>query len=429
MFCHNCGNQLKDGMKFCPKCGTQAKSAAPQANAAAAASSAQSAAPDTAAQAKRAKEQGDAYRRADEDERALRAYTEAIRLKPDYAEAFAGRSISYIELGNADSALADANKALQLDPNNAKAYLAYGMCVALDDDIDQGLVNINKSIQLDPNDAYAFASRGIIYKELEQYDQALKNYNKALELDPDNASLFDLRCVVYTIQEQYDKAMADNRKAFALKPADPTNYAHRGILHYLRGDYDDAVADYVKISQLDPAYYPENELPFLAELVEMGYTLPFEPQETEITAEIKCGKCGKSFVVSDMKELKAGYLTYECDGCHAKIDVSFFCVCSKCEHIVGFTTASLTSVFLDIAKKGVEGFLNPKKGIVGGIFSLVQRISDDVVDASGRGTCPICGQEHFRCPNCSTPTAIPPGSNMDSLVVVCADCVTKIRQG
>ena len=51
----------------------------------------------------------------------LRFYTEAIRLKPDYAEAFNNRGNARQDKGDLDGALADYNEALRLKPDLATA--------------------------------------------------------------------------------------------------------------------------------------------------------------------------------------------------------------------------------------------------------------------------------------------------------------------
>ena len=52
----------------------------------------------------------------------IRCYTEAIRLKPDYAEAFNNRGIARAAQGNLAGAIRDYNQAIHLKPDFANAY-------------------------------------------------------------------------------------------------------------------------------------------------------------------------------------------------------------------------------------------------------------------------------------------------------------------
>jgi tetratricopeptide (TPR) repeat protein len=53
-------------------------------------------------------------------DKAIGDYSEAIRLDPNYANAYCGRGIAYYEVENYDKAISDYSEAIRLDPNLAK---------------------------------------------------------------------------------------------------------------------------------------------------------------------------------------------------------------------------------------------------------------------------------------------------------------------
>ena len=57
---------------------------------------------------------------------AIAAYTQAILLSPNYAEAYNGRGNARYRLGDYKAAVADFNEALRINPNYAKAYNSRG---------------------------------------------------------------------------------------------------------------------------------------------------------------------------------------------------------------------------------------------------------------------------------------------------------------
>ena len=54
--------------------------------------------------------------------RLFRNHDAAIRLNPDYADAYNNRGISKSNLGHPEAAISDYDEAIRLNPNEAKAY-------------------------------------------------------------------------------------------------------------------------------------------------------------------------------------------------------------------------------------------------------------------------------------------------------------------
>src|SRR5678815_3632993 len=55
-------------------------------------------------------------------EKAIADYTEAIKLKRDYAEAYFARGVAFDETGDPERAIADYTEAINIRPNYAEAY-------------------------------------------------------------------------------------------------------------------------------------------------------------------------------------------------------------------------------------------------------------------------------------------------------------------
>jgi tetratricopeptide (TPR) repeat protein len=60
-------------------------------------------------------------------DKAISDYSEAIRVNPNYANAYCGRGIAYYEVKNYDKAVSDYSEAIRLDPNLANAYYGRGI--------------------------------------------------------------------------------------------------------------------------------------------------------------------------------------------------------------------------------------------------------------------------------------------------------------
>jgi tetratricopeptide (TPR) repeat protein len=83
----------------------------------------------------------------------IRELSEAIRLDPQIAEAYAYRARAYVGDNN-DQALSDANMAIQLNSQLAMGYFARGNVYINKEDYDRAIADYNEAIRLDPKDAY-----------------------------------------------------------------------------------------------------------------------------------------------------------------------------------------------------------------------------------------------------------------------------------
>ena len=94
----------------------------------------------------------------------VKAYSEAIRLFPEYVEAYNDRGSVYYDKNDRDQAIADFSEAIRINPrfawpyHNRHVYLAKG-------DVAKALEGFNEAIRLDPRYTMAYipaAARSII---------------------------------------------------------------------------------------------------------------------------------------------------------------------------------------------------------------------------------------------------------------------------
>ena len=98
-------------------------------------------------------EQG--YSAADLDEQ-LRCYSEAIRLKPDYAEAHNNRGTARVKKDDYDGAIQDFSEAIRLEPRLAEAHYNRGSAHNRKDEYDDALNDLSEAIRLRPDYAAAY---------------------------------------------------------------------------------------------------------------------------------------------------------------------------------------------------------------------------------------------------------------------------------
>ena len=114
--------------------------------------------------------------------RPLADYTEAIRIKPDFAEAYHNRGSLKRELKQYDAALADYTEAIRIKPDFAIAYYNRGIQKALYEELDAAIADYNEAIRIEPDYAEAHANLGMAKAGLDRIDEAKSDFQKALEL-------------------------------------------------------------------------------------------------------------------------------------------------------------------------------------------------------------------------------------------------------
>jgi serine/threonine-protein kinase len=187
-------------------------------------------------------------------ESAIATFGEAIRLDPEYALAFAGRSTALIYHAWAyakdaatrediDKALADARQAITLAPELAEGHLAlssYFEDGALD--FAQASAELERAVALAPSGALAIGSYGVFAVLTGHRDAGVAAARRAVVLDPLNPeSHYRLGEALY-----YARRYADSVAAFGdvltLDPKDTDSPGLRGLAYYSLGDFEKARA-------------------------------------------------------------------------------------------------------------------------------------------------------------------------------------------
>ena len=163
---------------------------------------------------------------------AIAAFTEAVRLDPNYALAFAGRSEAYanyaaaLATGNTvrelfDKSQQDAHEAIKLAPGLAEGYLALARF------LDTGALD------------YAGASEA---------------YQRAMTLAPGNAQVLSEGGRFAATVGRFDAGLAAARRGVALDPLSPRSHFLLGQALYLSRHYQEAVAAFGDVIRLEPAH-------------------------------------------------------------------------------------------------------------------------------------------------------------------------------
>ena len=176
----------------------------------------------------------------------------AIRLRPDFADAYNNRGNAKHDLGQYDAAIADFDVAIRLRPSFTDAYNSRGIAKRELGQFDAAVADFDIAIRLRPDFADAYNNRGNVKGDLGQHDAAVADFDIAIRLRPNFAGAHYNRGNAKGDLGQYDAAVADFDAAIRLRPDFAGAYNNRGIVKGKLGQYDAAIADFDAAIRLRP---------------------------------------------------------------------------------------------------------------------------------------------------------------------------------
>jgi TolB-like protein len=168
-------------------------------------------------------------------------YSEAIRLDPNYALAFAARSIAltnwFSNYGRLTDfhdlttrARADAERAITLAPALGEAHLALASFLETTLDFERAGDEYERALALAPGNATVVSAYALHAAYMGRSEAALVGAQQSVSLDPLNPQSHSALCYVQWFAHRYDEEIASYTDAIAIDPAPPKPYARRGLV-------------------------------------------------------------------------------------------------------------------------------------------------------------------------------------------------------
>lgn len=191
---------------------------------------------------------------------ALDYYTEAVKLDPNFSQAYAGVADAYRYLGafgvlDPKDALARAKtavaKALETDETLAEAHVALAIINGDSWDWAGAEREFRRAIELNPNLADAHHRFAAYLSNTERHTEAFAENARAQELDPLRVTIkADGGARLYWAR-RYDEAIEKLQEAIRLEPDNGYAHVYLGYTYATKGMYAQAVEEYRKQISID----------------------------------------------------------------------------------------------------------------------------------------------------------------------------------
>ena len=161
---------------------------------------------------------------------AIAEFSRVIELKPDFADAYWLRGVSYENLNDYRSALADYDQLARLRPNDWTGWsqICWGHAY-LNSGLEDGLRACDTALRLNPGDPNSLDGRGFINMRLGRLRDAIANYDEALKREPRLPGALYLRGIAKLRLGNAQDAKRDIAAAEAFEPEIAARFAGYGI--------------------------------------------------------------------------------------------------------------------------------------------------------------------------------------------------------
>jgi tetratricopeptide (TPR) repeat protein len=179
-------------------------------------------------------------------------YRQILQADPENPYALHLLGVIANQMGDNEDAVELISKALKIAPNYADAYANLGNALQAMDRMDEALENYYRAISLMPDMAEAHNNIGSVLKALGRPEEAIDSYQMAIALQ---AGYAEAHCNLGSALQDLarsDEALASYRQALALRPDYADAHHNVGSLLFQMGHEAEALASYRQAATLDP---------------------------------------------------------------------------------------------------------------------------------------------------------------------------------
>jgi tetratricopeptide (TPR) repeat protein len=199
-------------------------------------------------------------------EKAVTYYNDAIRLNPEFAEAYYQRGLVYGIKRQWESTRRDFQRSLELASEGPKAKVVRSWLHFMDKDLQKALVEAEESLKQNSYDYEGLRLRATLYMAAGKYDQSVNDFTEAIKIDPAPYITYHDRASARLMKGDIDGAIEDYTQAITINPEAFPPYHDRGATLLKKGDLRGAIEDLTRAIEIEPqsamSYYNRGEARF-----------------------------------------------------------------------------------------------------------------------------------------------------------------------
>jgi tetratricopeptide (TPR) repeat protein len=175
-------------------------------------------------------------------DQALAHFQAALKIKPDFAEAFNNVGDILLDKGDFDEAIAVYRRALAIKPDYAEAHYNLGDALSKKGDVDGAIAQFRMALAITPDAGAVHYNLGNAYLRKGMLDDAFAEYQKVLQTNPRFAEVYNNIANILVREGRSDEAVGQYETALKLKPNYPEARYNLANILIGKGELNEAIA-------------------------------------------------------------------------------------------------------------------------------------------------------------------------------------------
>ena len=185
---------------------------------------------------------------------AIGHFEQALRIKPDDADAHNNLGAALYQTGKSDEAMTQYRQALRINPEYAEAHCTLGIALQQTGKIEEAIGHFEQALRIKPDLAAAHYSLGLALARLSRLQEAVGQWKQALRINPDYAEVHYSLGVVLQQAGRVTEAKEHYEQALRIKPDDADAHNNLGSIFLQEGKISDAIGHYEQALRSEPDY-------------------------------------------------------------------------------------------------------------------------------------------------------------------------------
>ena len=198
---------------------------------------------------------GDAYRKINKYNLALKNYKKSVDLNKSFPEGFNNLASIYKELENIENSIFFFKKAIELNPNYINALYNLGNIYFDESHYEESISYFEKVLQINPDHIASLNNLGIVFKKIKKYDDALKCFRKIIKIDFNFLKAYNNIGNILLEAGDVENAAANYKKVLDLNPDNIISYKNLFAAY----ENSNQIKNYEKILKLAEVKFPNNK--------------------------------------------------------------------------------------------------------------------------------------------------------------------------